>query len=160
MSDQRSTASFDRPNRFPWPSAIFVGCLALGWGLTALLPAHDGLIELLRIKGSLCLAAGLGLAICAHATLARAGTTTLPHQAATRLVTSGPFRFSRNPTYIGQTLIIAGFGALQASPWYIAASVIYLMLITRFAIKPEEAHLAERFGLEWEAYRMEVRRWL
>ncbi|WP_170182196.1 methyltransferase family protein [Phreatobacter stygius] len=160
MSEQSQSAYLERPSRFPWPSVIFIGCLAFGWGLTTLLPLHDGIVELLRIKGALCLAAGVGLSIWASATLARGQTTTLPHAAASHLVTGGPFRFTRNPTYLGQALIIAGFGALQASPWYIAASVVYLMLITRFAILPEEAHLSLRFGAQWTAYRARVRRWL
>ncbi|MGL4291407.1 MAG: methyltransferase family protein [Phreatobacter sp.] len=159
-SEEPQSVYLERPSRFPWPSAIFVGCLLLGWVLTALLPVNQGIVELLRIKGSICLAAGLALSVWASATLARGHTTSLPHAPASRLVTNGPFRFTRNPTYLGQTLIIAGFGALQASPWYLAASVVYLMLITRFAIRPEEAHLALRFGEQWTAYRSQVRRWL
>lgn len=160
LSQQPESTYLERPSWFPWPSVIFIGCLMLGWALTALLPVNDGIVELLRIKGSICLAAGLALSIWASATLTRNRTTTLPHAAASHLVTGGPFRFTRNPVYLGQTLIIAGFGALQASPWYLAASVVYLMLITRFAIVPEEAHLSLRFGEQWAAYRTRVRRWL
>jgi protein-S-isoprenylcysteine O-methyltransferase Ste14 len=160
VSDVSPTPAPDRPARLPWPSLVLIGCLGFGWAMTEILPAPMGMIDLLRLKGSICLAAGLALSVWAAATLTRGGTTTLPHAAAARLVTSGPFRFSRNPTYLGQTLIIAGFGALQASPWYVAASVIYLTLVTYLAILPEEAHLRLRFGEDWAAYRARVRRWL
>jgi protein-S-isoprenylcysteine O-methyltransferase Ste14 len=149
-----------RPNRWPLPPLLLVGCLLLGYAATWLIPV-DGLPRgVLRIFGALFIGAGLALIVWASSTLTRAGTTILPHQPSTRLVTAGPFGFTRNPIYLGDALLIAGLGGIEASPWYGAAAVLFLVLVDRLAIIREEAHLAARFGSEWTDYSSKVRRWL
>lgn len=157
MADDNPYA--ERPNRQPLPPLIFFGCVALGYGLNQVLPALPA-SQVLKAAGALALGAGLMLVMWASLTLARAQTAILPHHPASRLVATGPFAFSRNPIYLGEALILSGLAGIEASAGYAAAAALFVMLVTRFAIVREEAHLAARFGKAWEAYAGRVRRWL
>jgi protein-S-isoprenylcysteine O-methyltransferase Ste14 len=160
MTDAPDTPYADRPNRFPLPPLIFVGALALGYGLNWLAPVALPLAIVFKAAGALALGAGLALILWASSTLSRAGTAILPHHAARRLVTAGPFAWSRNPIYLGEALIIGGFGGVEGALGYLVAAAVFMMAMTHFAVVREEAHLAARFGPEWEAYAAKVRRWL
>jgi protein-S-isoprenylcysteine O-methyltransferase Ste14 len=152
---------YDRPNRLPLPPMIFLGCLVAAYLIDWLLPIPIELPrELIRIKSAVMIGLGLMLMVWSSSTLNRARTTVLPHRASTALVTSGPFAVSRNPIYIGNTLILAGFAGIANSAWYYLAAAVALFLVDRLAVRPEEAHLAARFPEEWAAYVARVRRWL
>jgi protein-S-isoprenylcysteine O-methyltransferase Ste14 len=150
----------DRPNRLPMPPLIYVGCLLGGWLLAEYMPPVDLPRELMRIKGAVMLGLGLMLMVWSSSALTRARTTVLPNRASTALVTTGPFSFSRNPIYVGNTLVLAGFGGIAGSLWYWVAAAVALFLVDRLAVRREEAHLAERFPAGWAAYTARVRRWL
>ncbi|MGL4324794.1 MAG: methyltransferase family protein [Beijerinckiaceae bacterium] len=76
------------------------------------------------------------------------------------LVTSGLYRFSRNPMYVGQALLLAAF-TLWLGHWAgMVAVPAFVAYITRFQIMPEERVLAAKFPQEFAAYRAQVRRWL
>lgn len=160
MTDTPETSRMDRPNRYPLPPLIFVASLALGYGLNALAPVSLPLPGLTKAIGALSLGAGLALILWASSTLSRAGTAILPHHAASRLVTTGPFGWSRNPIYFGELLLIAGFGGVEGAFAYWVAAAIFVLAMTHFAIVREEAHLGARFGAEWQAYAARVRRWI
>lgn len=160
MTDTPETSRADRPNRYPLPPLIFVASLALGYGLNAMAPVALPLPGLLKAAGALALGAGLALVLWASSTLSRSGTAILPHHAATRLVTSGPFAWSRNPIYFGELLLITGLGGVEGAFAYLVAAVVFVVAMTQFAIIREEAHLAARFAGEWQAYAARVRRWV
>ncbi len=159
MTGKTDSPYAERPNRFPLPPLIFLASLALGYGLHALAPVSLPLAPLFKAAGALALGTGLALILWASSTLSRAGTAILPHHAARRLVTTGPFAWSRNPIYLGEALIISGFGGVEGALGYLVAAVVFVAAMTQFAITREEAHLAARFGPEWEAYAARVRRW-
>jgi protein-S-isoprenylcysteine O-methyltransferase Ste14 len=76
------------------------------------------------------------------------------------LITSGPYRYSRNPLYLGgNVFIFLGAVLLLGSPSGIALTALNILLVD-FMIRREERQLAEVFGEEWERYRKQVRRWL
>lgn len=89
-----------------------------------------------------------------------AKTTANPHRSTTRLVFSGPYRFSRNPMYIGLTLLYAGLMIYLRSVWGIILLPIVIWLITIWVIVPEEKYLAQKFGAEYLNYKSTVRRWI
>jgi protein-S-isoprenylcysteine O-methyltransferase Ste14 len=159
MSDTPETSRADRPNRYPLPPLILIGSLALGFGLHAIAPIGLPAPGMAKVIGALALGAGIVLVMSASMTLSRSGTAVLPHHPATRLVTSGPFAWSRNPIYLGEALIVAGFGGVENALAYIVAAAIFVAAVTLFAVTREEAHLAARFGDEWQAYARRVRRW-
>jgi protein-S-isoprenylcysteine O-methyltransferase Ste14 len=76
------------------------------------------------------------------------------------LITDGPFRFSRNPLYLGgNVFMFFGAALLVGSPTALVATAIHMPLMDRF-IRREEAQLHQAFGEEWQSYKKRVRRWL
>jgi protein-S-isoprenylcysteine O-methyltransferase Ste14 len=92
--------------------------------------------------------------------LRRHQTTINPHRAASNLVTSGPFRFSRNPIYVALTLLQVGVALLASSTWVLVMLAWLLPVMQHFVIAREEDHLRWRFGQEYADYCARVRRWL
>jgi protein-S-isoprenylcysteine O-methyltransferase Ste14 len=87
-------------------------------------------------------------------------TTINPHRAASSLVSSGPFRFSRNPIYVSLTVLLIGVGLLAASTWVLLMLAWLLPVMQRLVVAREEEHLRWRFGSEYADYCARVRRWL
>jgi protein-S-isoprenylcysteine O-methyltransferase Ste14 len=107
-------------------------------------------------------AAGAAFNVAGFRAIRQAGSTIDPTRpaAASTLVTGGPFRFSRNPMYVGFTLMLLAWAAWLASPWVIAGPVLFALYLTRWQIVPEERALRARFGGAFAAYEAQVRRWL
>lgn len=149
------------PNRIPWPPILYGAAAVAAVGLGWMLPVTGwprGTIW--RALGWLMLLGGLGLDLWAMATMARQRANILPHRAATALVTTGPFAWSRNPIYLGNTIALSGAGFAFANSWFFAAALVAAIAVTRLAIRREEAHLAQRFGANWHAYSGRTPRWL
>lgn len=103
----------------------------------------------------------LGLAV-AWAVVRRfrlARTSLQPWEPTTALITDGPFRRSRNPVYVGYTLIYLGVGFWVNSIWPLVLLPVVFWLLHRLVIAREEAYLERRFGEVYRAYRHRVRRW-
>lgn len=152
-----------RPNVIPWPPVILIFLIAAAVGASTVFPAPTlsptprfWLIAL----GVAVFATGIGLDLWAILTLSRHRTTVMPTRAADRLVTSGPFRFSRNPIYLGNTTLLIGIALFLANPYFVAAAVINVVLVNKLAIEREEAHLASRFNDAWRDYAARVPRWI
>ena len=92
----------------------------------------------------------------------KAQTTISPlaPQRSSTVVTSGVYRLTRNPMYLGLVLILLGLAVYLASPWVLLGPVAFAAYITRFQIQPEERVLAARFGAAYTDYCARVRRWL
>jgi protein-S-isoprenylcysteine O-methyltransferase Ste14 len=102
-----------------------------------------------------CLVAGWGWTL-----FHRARTTTIPGRASTTLVTWGPYRFTRNPMYVGLALGYLGEAGLLKHVWPIPLLLVVLAYVNWLVIPIEEARLHEVFGAEYDAYKARVRRWL
>lgn len=90
----------------------------------------------------------------------RRRTGLLPGRPTTALITTGPFRLSRNPLYVGFVLLHVAFALLLGSVWALVGLPVAVLAVWWGAIAPEEAYLAAKFGEEYAAYRSRVRRWL
>jgi protein-S-isoprenylcysteine O-methyltransferase Ste14 len=90
----------------------------------------------------------------------RAGTRPEPWKPTTALVTSGPYRFSRNPMYVGFTLAYAGAALCLHAAWPFVLLPVVLAVMRFGVIAREERYLVRLFGAEFEAYRARVRRWI
>ena len=77
-----------------------------------------------------------------------------------RLTTEGPFRYSRNPSYLALAMIYAGIAVLRNSPWAILFLPVVLVVIRREVIGREERYLERTFGEEYRDYKTRVRRWV
>lgn len=92
----------------------------------------------------------------------RARTTFDPihPQSATRLVVTGIYRFTRNPMYLGDLILLLAWAAFLARPLALVFTPLFVLYINRFQIKPEERALSALFGNRYEEYKSRVRRWL
>ena len=77
-----------------------------------------------------------------------------------RLTTEGPFRYSRNPSYLALAMLYAGIAVLRNSLWAILLLAVVLVVIQREVIGREECYLERTFGEEYLAYKRRVRRWM
>ena len=77
-----------------------------------------------------------------------------------KLTTEGPFRLSRNPSYLALALIYAGIGVRRNALWVIVLLPLVVMVIQREVIGREERYLERTFGEEYRAYKVRVRRWV
>lgn len=105
---------------------------------------------------------GAGVAISGNREFRRAKTTANPFkpESTTALVTSGIFRRTRNPMYVGVTLVIVGWATFLCSALALAGPVVFVLYISRFQIAPEERALLAKFGTAYDAYRAQVGRWV
>lgn len=149
-----------RPNIFPWPPVLLVIFIAAGLGLDRIMPLPLAIGLPGAAVGVLLIIGAVALDIWASLTFRRARTTLLPHCGTNALVTGGPFRFSRNPIYVGNMMILVGVGLVTVSAWPIMLAPLLALAIQKLAIEREEAHLHARFGTAWQRYADEVRRWV
>jgi protein-S-isoprenylcysteine O-methyltransferase Ste14 len=149
-----------RPSRVPWPPILLAVAVAAAIALGALWPIPwPGERDLVaRAVGYGIGAAGVALLVWSVTTLRRHGTTVLPDQPATTLVTDGPFRFRRHPIYIADALILLGTAELTENIWFAIVTLPFLVLVTWLAILPEERHLEARFDEAYRAYKQRTRR--
>lgn len=90
----------------------------------------------------------------------RARTSYIPGDRSKVLLVRGPFRWTRNPIYVGMATISAGVALLLNDAMALLGTVAYVVAVTRLFIVREEALLAKRFGASYRAYRARVGRWL
>ena len=147
--------------RFP-PPLIFVGGIVLGWWLDRrvmpLTLMRPGASVLPYVAIAIILA-GAALMAWGQLTFWRAHTTIIPHKSASSLVTSGPYRFTRNPMYTGMTIAYLGAAVLINSVWVFLLLPLVLVLLITFVIVREERYLSDAFGNDYAVYRTQVGRW-
>jgi protein-S-isoprenylcysteine O-methyltransferase Ste14 len=90
----------------------------------------------------------------------RAGTHPQPWRPATALVTTGPYRFTRNPMYLGFTLLYLGISLWVNTVWPLLLLPLILLTIQYGVVTREEAYMERCFGDDYRTYRSRVRRWL
>ncbi len=146
--------------RFPFPPAIPVAALLLGWGLGRLWPIDVSWPGWSRWVGWLLLVTMLVPAISALRTFRRHRAAINPLGQATTMVASGPFRYSRNPMYLGLLLLQLGGTLAFRLPWAGILFVPVFLALNFGVIVPEEQYLAATFGEPYALYRKRVRRWL
>jgi protein-S-isoprenylcysteine O-methyltransferase Ste14 len=142
------------------PQLIYAIPLVIGLLVERGFPTRATPDRLAAPLGIGCLALGLALAGAAVRRFRAASTTLQPWVATTALVTGGPFRFSRNPIYLGYTLLYLGVAFWVNSLWPLLLLPALLWLMHRLVINREEAYLERQFGEGYLVYRSKVRRWL
>lgn len=147
------------PVRFP-PPLIYVGGLALGWVLEFVKDTPNLPLGAALGIGGLLAAAGLAVDISATQRFMKAKTGIPPWTPATTIVSAGPYRFSRNPMYVGMALLYLGITIAAGIWWALAFGPVVLIAIDRLVIQREEAYLTAKFGDGYTSYKATVRRWL
>lgn len=146
--------------RIPPPVVMFALAVA-AWFAAGHLPTAAFYFPGKDNAAFVMIAAGVALNLWPKLDFRRAGTTANPLRPAssTQLVTSGVYRYTRNPMYLGHALILFGWSVYLGSVWTLIAAPIFVLFITRFQIRPEERVLAQRFP-EFKDFRQRVPRWL
>ncbi len=142
------------------PPLIYGGALGAGLLAKALFPATFLPGGAARALGVPLTGAGLLLFISSLRALRRAETDVRPYKPTTSIVAEGPYRFTRNPIYLGFTLVYGGVTALANSPWNALLLPFVLVLMQRGVIQREERYLERVFGEEYLQYKTRVRRWI
>lgn len=145
------------------PPAIYFGFLLLGWVLDTYVVHLAFPFDLtlpVKIIAVALILGGLALEMWAGGLFKKAGTNVVPWSPSTALVESGPYRFSRNPMYVGFTLVYLGLSLGLQSPAAMILLIPCLALMTWGVILREERYLAARFGQPYADYKDRVRRWL
>jgi protein-S-isoprenylcysteine O-methyltransferase Ste14 len=144
----------------PW---VFILAYLIGVALQLFFPIHIRSSEIVRyglVVGLAFVVVGIAIAFSALGIFKRRSTTTIPFETPTSLVMSGPYRFTRNPMYVGLTLIYLGVAGTRAELWPVIVLPVLLAYVNFIVIPVEEQHLREAFGDSYAQYSARVRRWL
>ncbi len=158
-----STSIQDKPGVIAPPPLIYAGGLAAGLLLHRLLPVKILLRSPRSIPltlGSASISLALTLLISGFRQMRNANTNVNPEHPATTIVTEGPFRFTRNPLYLGLALLYTGISLIVNSLWPLLLLPTVLLLMRIGVIAREERYLERKFGTQYLAYKQRVRRWL
>jgi protein-S-isoprenylcysteine O-methyltransferase Ste14 len=147
--------------RFP-PPLIFFLCAAAGVGLRyAVAPATVPVDRTIRfIVGALVQLFAVGLIASARILFLRTRQSPVPWKPSPELIYDGPYRFTRNPMYLGVTLFQLGLGVTLDNLWISLLAVPALLAVHFIAVLPEEKYLADKFGEPYTRYLTRVRRYL
>jgi protein-S-isoprenylcysteine O-methyltransferase Ste14 len=141
------------------PPLIYIGGLAAGLALEAVLPSASVPGSVRWGVGGVLAATGVGLARSFFRALTRSGTTVSPYSHSTKLVTTGPYRISRNPGYLGMTLAYSGTALLFGALWPFVTLMPVGAVVDVGVIRREERNLERTFGAEYAGYKKRTRRW-
>lgn len=142
------------------PPLLLLMHLFAAFLLNWLFPLPIAFPKILVWVGYLLILAGIGLAFSAAVQFMKVHTTLDPHGSVTEIVTSGPYRFSRNPIYLGFVYLFIGFPFMFRTYWGVVLSPVLMMSLYQLVIKPEEAYLEKKFGDVYISYKSRLRRWL
>jgi len=153
-------AGSDRPGVIAPPPIIYLAAVGPGILLDAAWPVPLWPWPARAGVGGGLIAAGFALAAWAFRAFRAAGTNADPRKPATAVVEAGPFRYSRNPIYMGMNAIMIGLGVALDNVWIVGLLVPVLEIMRVGVIGREERYLEGKFGDAYRGYRARVRRWL
>jgi len=116
--------------------------------------------DLVRNIGFALVVAGFFSGVAAFMEFRKARTTVDPHGSVTSIISSGIYRFTRNPIYLGFVLMLIGLPMNSGTYWGIVLAPVFIHLMNRLVIEREEAYLEKKFGALYTSYKSRVRRWL
>ena len=165
-SSSGSTTSSTNSNFTPAPSGLPIPppllallCLAGGLILHSMSNGPQTVFAH-HILGLLIIAGGTGLCSYAAALFQARSTTKNPKGDATAFVVEMPFTFTRNPMYLGLSLVLFGFAVFFGSIAMLLAPIAFVVIIDRMVIPLEEQNMERLFGPQYSDYKTRVRRWL
>jgi protein-S-isoprenylcysteine O-methyltransferase Ste14 len=140
-----------------------VVCLVVGWGLDwnrswPIQSATRWCAPRVALSGALILL-GLGLIGYCARQFERAQTPIKPRRPTSSIITNGPYRYSRNPIYLGFAITGVGIALAFNSCWMLLSVLAFVLIANKLVIEREEEYLEEKFGESYSNYRQETRRW-
>jgi protein-S-isoprenylcysteine O-methyltransferase Ste14 len=154
----------DHGPQLPLPPPVLlltalVAAIILDWAPLRFLAPPVGL-NLQVIVGALLVAGSLWLVMGAVQTFRREGTNVIPTRPALKIVTDGPYRFTRNPMYLGMVLFLLGISLIFSLEWGVILTPVLWIAFDRLIVAREEVYLTGKFGADYQALRDKTRRWL
>jgi len=156
MADTADTANVKVRPPIMWVVAVLAGLL-LNWLMP--LPFIPAVVPAAWL-GAMVFVLALALFAWAIATMSRAGTNVPSTRPTTTIVDTGPFRYTRNPIYVGMMLGLIGLAVAFNSLWLLLMLVPFALVIRYAVVTREEAYLERKFGDAYRGYCARVRRWL
>lgn len=157
MAKEQDHPNINRNIHPPFVALLFI-VIAYFLGRFAPLPFVAPIV--LRNVGLLMTFVGFLLGIGAFVEFRKARTTLDPHGSARQLVTSGIYRLTRNPIYLGFLLMVIGLPLNSGLYWGIVMAPFYIIAMDRLVIEREETYLEKKFKDAFTSYKSRVRRWL
>lgn len=154
-----STAA-DHPRIVLNPFVIYIGMGLIAWLLQRLIPLPFLAETPARLLGLSLLLTNIAIGLPAARAMLSARTSLNPARPTTSLVESASFSFTRNPLYLGLTILYTGLVTIFRLPWGWLLLPLVILLVTQWVIIPEEKYLEEKFGRQYLDYKQRVRRWL
>ena len=140
------------------PPLVFIAALGIGWFLNWLIPLL--MPSPWHIAGSILILTGFSLGSWGYQALRRAGTAVRPDRPVTTLVMDGPYRYTRNPLYIGLTTMYLGITLSTGVLWLLVTLLPVLAMMHWKIVRREEQFLEAKFGDTYGTYKARVRRWI
>ena len=142
----------------PW---VFVLVYLIGAGAERAWPMHVmEQVPYLGMVGGVALGIGAAIAGWGLVTFWKAKTTTVPGQTSSQMVTWGPYRFTRNPMYVGLTVAYLGEALVLRQLWPVVLLALVIAYVNWIVVPLEETKLREVFGEQYDQYRARVGRWV
>jgi len=156
------TEEQDHPdiNRNIHPPLVMLAHLLAAFFLNWAIPLPFGFPKPFEWAGYILVLVGLGIAFSAVSQFGKMHTTLDPHGSVSTIVTSGPYRYSRNPIYLGFVSTLIGLPLALGNYWGAVLSPLLMISMVQLVIKHEEAYLEEKFRDVYTSYKSRVRRWL
>jgi len=142
------------------PPVLTVIFIAIAYVAKWFSPISLSVPDVLRNVGFALVVVGFLFGFAAFLEFRRARTTILPHGSVSSIVMSGVYRFTRNPIYLGFTLMLIGLPLNSGTYWGILLAPVFIYLMNRLVIEREEAYLEKKFGDVYTSFKSRVRRWL
>lgn len=141
------------------PIVTLLAAVVLDWLPPHILRPAVGL-NLQVLLGVILAVTGIWCAASAASLFRRAGTNVVPTQPTLTIVTGGPYRFTRNPMYLGMVLMVLGVSLVFSLEWGVILTPLLWLALDRLIVVREEAYLSAKFGAEYQALLARTRRWL
>lgn len=151
----------DRRNRLEvLPPVMLLAALIVMGGLRLFAPGAALIAFPLNLTGLLAVAAGVALSFSGSSLFERRGTTVMTFDEPCQLVTDGPFRFSRNPMYLGFMVFLTGWAVVMGTLSPFLVLPVFFVITDLWYVRVEERAMRRRFGEAYEAYCRRTRRWI
>ncbi|MEW6084722.1 MAG: isoprenylcysteine carboxylmethyltransferase family protein [Chloroflexota bacterium] len=142
------------------PPVLLAIHIGIAWLLGRFIVLPIAVSSLMRNIGLGMAGIGFLLGLLAFYSFMKARTTMDPHGSVKTVVSSGVYRFTRNPIYLGMVLMLIGFPLTFGNVWGIPLALAFIPLMNKLVIEHEEAYLEKKFGEAYTGYMSRVRRWL
>ncbi|MFT6288025.1 MAG: protein-S-isoprenylcysteine O-methyltransferase Ste14 [Alcanivorax sp.] len=146
--------------RFIYPPMWLVFGVVLIFVFNETLPGARYTSTAGQVAGALIILIGLTMLVVAGGMFKKAGTDLVPFKNVSALVTTGLFRFTRNPMYLAMALVLLGCAVTVGASTALIVPPVFMVIIEMRFIRPEEAMLRDLFGEEYSSYCQRVRRWV